>query len=226
MQRKTMPDSPDNPDAPHADAGEPEIRQRRARISLVWLVPIAAALVGLSMVVQNWLSAGPRIAVSFITAEGLEANKTQVKYKNVVIGRVTDIGLSEDRTRVIASIELNQETEAFTREDAQFWVVRPRIGAGGVSGVDTLLSGAFIGADPGDAKDTRREFIGLEEPPPVTFGVEGKRFTLRTGDLGSLGVGSPVYYRRIPVGQVVSYALDDDGKGVVVRIFVNAPYDG
>ena len=206
-------------------AGEPEIRQRRVRISLIWLVPIVAALVGLSMVVQSWLSAGPQITVSFLTAEGLEANKTQVKYKNVVIGRVTGITLSEDRTRVLATIELDQNTEAFIREDAQFWVVRPRIGASGVSGVDTLLSGSFIGADPGDATESRREFIGLEAPPPVTFGVEGKQFTLRTSDLGSLGIGSPVYYRRIPVGQVVSYALSEDGKGVTVQIFVNAPYD-
>ncbi|WP_022960729.1 PqiB family protein [Halopseudomonas pelagia] len=220
-----MSDNPHHPGSSPATAGDPEIRQRRVRISLIWLVPIVAALVGLSMVVQSWLSAGPQITVSFLTAEGLEANKTQVKYKNVIIGRVTSISLSEDRTRVIATIELDQNTEAFTLEDAQFWVVRPRIGASGVSGVDTLLSGSFIGADPGDVTESRHEFIGLEAPPPVTFGVEGKRFTLHTSDLGSLGVGSPLYYRRIPVGQVVSYALSEDGKGVAVQIFVNAPYD-
>src|SRR5690554_3187807 len=223
MQRKPMSD---NPNSPTSSIGQPDIRQRRVRISLAWLVPIIAALVALSMVVQNWLSAGPQISVSFLTAEKLEANKTQVKYKNVVIGLVTDISLSEDRTRVNATIELDQNNEAFIREDAQFWVVRPRIGAGGVSGVDTLLSGSFIGADPGQSSETRREFVGLEAPPLVTFGAEGKRFTLRTDDLGSLGIGSPVYYRRIPVGQVVSYELSEDGKGVAVQIFVNAPYDG
>lgn len=216
-----MTDTPEH----NAPAGQPEIRHRRVRISLIWLVPIVAALVGLSMVVQSWLSAGPQITVSFETAEGLEANKTEVKYKNVVIGRVTGINLSEDHTRVVATINLDQGTEPFTRDDAQFWVVRPRIGASGISGVDTLLSGAFIGADPGQAEEVRREFLGLEAPPPVTFGVEGKRFTLRTGDLGSLGIGSPLYFRRIPVGQVVSYTLTDDGKGVEVQVFVNAPYD-
>lgn len=220
-----MSDNTYNPSPSAVPAGDPEIRQRRARVSLIWLVPIVAALVGLSMVVQSWLSAGPQITVSFLTAEGLEANKTQVKYKNVVIGRVTGITLSEDQTRVNATIELDQNTEAFTREDAQFWVVRPRIGASGVSGVDTLLSGSFIGADPGNATESRRSFVGLEAPPPVTFGVEGKQFTLQTSDLGSLGIGSPIYYRRIPVGQVVSYALNEDGKGVTVQIFVNAPYD-
>ncbi len=215
----------DNPYRPETPAGAPEIRQRRARVSLVWLVPIAAALVGFSMVVQNWLSAGPQITVSFETAEGLEANKTQVKYKNVVIGHVTEINLSEDHTRVIATIELDQHAEPFTREDTKFWVVRPRIGASGVSGVDTLLSGAFIGADAGRAEETRREFVGLEAPPPVTFGVKGKQFTLHTDDLGSLGIGSPLYFRRLQVGQVISFGLADDGKGVQVQVFVNAPYD-
>lgn len=215
----------DNPYRPETPAGAPEIRQRRARVSLVWLVPIAAALVGFSMVVQNWLSAGPQITVSFETAEGLEANKTQVKYKNVVIGQVTAINLSEDHTRVIATVELDQHAEPFTREDTKFWVVRPRIGASGVSGVDTLLSGAFIGADAGRAEETRREFVGLEAPPPVTFGVKGKQFTLHTDDLGSLGIGSPLYFRRLQVGQVISFGLADDGKGVQVQVFVNAPYD-
>ncbi|WP_312842474.1 PqiB family protein [Stutzerimonas nitrititolerans] len=215
----------DNPYSSETPAGAPEIRQRRARVSLVWLVPIAAALVGFSMVLQNWLSAGPQITVSFETAEGLEANKTQVKYKNVVIGQVTEINLSEDHTRVIATIELDQHAEPFTREDTKFWVVRPRIGASGVSGVDTLLSGAFIGADAGRAEETRREFVGLEAPPPVTFGVKGKQFTLHTDDLGSLGIGSPLYFRRLQVGQVISFGLADDGKGVQVQVFVNAPYD-
>ncbi|MEK0363501.1 PqiB family protein [Pseudomonas sp. CBC3] len=215
----------DNPHHTESPAGTPEIRHRPVRVSLVWLVPIAAALVGFSMVMQNWLSAGPQITVSFETAEGLEANKTQVKYKNVVIGQVTAINLSEDHTRVIATVELDQHAEPFTREDTKFWVVRPRIGASGVSGVDTLLSGAFIGADAGRAEETRREFLGLEAPPPVTFGAEGKQFTLRSDNLGSLGVGSPLYFRRLQVGQVISFGLADDGKGVQVQVFVNAPYD-
>lgn len=215
----------DNPHQPESSAGTPEIRQQRVRVSLIWLVPIAAALVGFSMVMQNWLSAGPQISVSFETAEGLEANKTQVKYKNVVIGQVTAINLSEDHTRVIATVELDQNAEPFTREDTKFWVVRPRIGASGVSGVDTLLSGAFIGTDAGRAEETRREFIGLEAPPPVTFGAKGKQFTLRSDDLGSLGIGSPLYFRRLQVGQVISFGLADDGKGVQVQVFVNAPYD-
>lgn len=204
---------------------EPQIRERRWQFSLVWLVPIAAVLVGLSMVLHSWLSAGPQITISFDTAEGLEANKTQVKYKNVVIGLVTGIELSEDRTQVIATVELDNSAQPFTRADSQYWVVRPRIGSRGVSGVDTLLSGAFIGADAGRSETSRRDFVGLEAPPPVTYGAKGKRFTLQTSDLGSLDIGSPVYFRRFEVGQVVGYELSSDGKGVEVEIFINAPYD-
>ncbi|WP_295472915.1 MlaD family protein [uncultured Pseudomonas sp.] len=204
---------------------QPQIRQRKARISLVWLVPIVAGLIGLSMALHDWMNLGPKITVSFETAEGLEANKTQVKYKNVVIGMVTAISLSEDRTHVLATIELNNSAGPFTRVDSQYWVVRPRIGAHGISGVDTLLSGAFINADAGNAEQTTHEFVGLETPPPVTFGEKGKRFILHTDDLGSLDIGSPIYYRRIQVGQVVGYNLSDDGKGVDVQIFINAPND-
>jgi len=214
-----------NPNTAVPTPGTPQIRKRRFSISLVWLVPIVAALVGLSMVVNSWLRAGPQVNVSFQTAEGLEANKTQVKYKNVVIGTVTRIALSEDRTHVTATIDLDKSAEPFTREDTQYWVVRPRIGANGVSGVDTLLSGPFIGADAGRSDVTKKDFVGLENPPPVTYGQRGKRFTLHTDDLGSLDIGSPVYYRRIQVGQVISYNLTEDGKGVDVQVFVNSPND-
>ncbi|QLG93127.1 MCE family protein [Pseudomonas yamanorum] len=216
-----MPDHPRSTPTPSS----PEVRSRRFNVSLVWLVPIVAALIGLSMVVHKAMSVGPQIVVTFLTAEGLEANKTQVKYKNVVIGKVTSIALSGDRAHIDATIELDQSAAAFTKRDTRFWVVRPHIGAGGVSGVDTLLSGAFIGADPGEAKDTEDNFVGLESPPAITFGQKGKRFTLHTADLGSLDIGSAVYYRRIQVGQVVSYQLASGGKGVDVDIFVNAPND-
>lgn len=103
--------------------------------------------------------------------------------------------------------------------------MRPRIGAGGVSGIDTLLSGDYIGADIGQSDTRAKQFKGLENPPPITYGEPGKRFTLHTQGLGSLDIGSPVYYRKIPVGQVVAYELDDDGKGVKIEVFVHAPND-
>jgi paraquat-inducible protein B len=205
--------------------GQAPIKTRRFSISLVWIVPIVAVLVGLSLVVHSMLQEGPTIVVTFKTGDGLTANKTEVKYRNVVIGHVTDVELSNDQKSVNATIKLAKQAESFTRSDSQYWVVRPRIGAGGVSGIDTLLSGDYIGADIGQANGRAKNFQGLENPPPITYGEPGKRFTLHTQDLGSLDIGSPVYYRKIPVGQVVAYALDPDGKGVNIDLFIHAPND-
>ncbi|PCC98133.1 intermembrane transport protein PqiB [Halopseudomonas pelagia] len=205
--------------------GKAVVKTRRFRVSLVWIVPIVAVLVGISLVVHNVLQVGPTITVTFKTGSGLTANKTQVKYRNVVIGYVSDVALSEDQRSVNATIKLAKEAESFTRADSQFWVVRPRIGASGVSGIDTLLSGDYIGADIGQSTTLVKHFEGLETPPLITYGEPGKRFTLRSTDLGSLDIGSPVYYRKIPVGQVVAYALDSDGKSVSIDVFVHAPND-
>ena len=211
----------DEPRAP----GQAPIKTRRFGISLVWIVPIVAVLVGISLVVHNILQEGPTIVVTFKTGSGLTANKTEVKYRNVVVGQVTDVELSDDQKSVNATIKLAKQAETFTREDSQFWVVRPRIGAGGVSGIDTLLSGDYIGADIGQSNARAKNFKGLENPPPITYGEPGKRFMLHASDLGSLDIGSPVYYRKIPVGQVVTYALDPDGKGVNIEVFIHAPND-
>ncbi|WP_054914465.1 intermembrane transport protein PqiB [Pseudomonas sp. NBRC 111117] len=208
-----------------AQPARPAVQTRRFSVSLVWIVPIVAVLVGISLVVHNWLQEGPSIQVTFKTGQGLEANKTAVKYRNVVIGQVSEVELSQDQKSVTATIKLVKQAENFTRQDSLFWVVRPRIGADGVTGIDTLFSGDFIGADAGQSDTRAKTFTGLETPPPITYGEPGKRFNLHASDLGSLGVGSPVYYRKIQVGQVVSYALDANGKGVNVEVFVHAPND-
>ena len=211
-------------DGPRAPA-KPPIKTRRFGVSLVWIVPIVAVLVGISLVViASCRKARPSPSHSR-PASGLTANKTEVKYRNVVIGHVSEVELSDDQKSVNATIKLAKQAESFTREDSQFWVVRPRIGAGGVSGIDTLLSGDYIGADIGQANTRAKNFKGLENPPPITYGEPGKRFTLHAQDLGSLDIGSPVYYRKIPVGQVVAYALDADGKGVNIEVFIHAPND-
>ncbi|WP_367237105.1 MlaD family protein [Pseudomonas sp. Rh2] len=206
-------------------AGQPQVLTRRVNVSLVWIVPILALLVGASLVVRNWMQQGPVITISFRSGEGLVAHKTQVRYRSVVIGEVTTVELAKDRESVVVQVELAKEAESFATEGARYWVVRPRIGAGGVSGVDTLLSGSFIGADAGESTAPRKRFTGLELPPPITYGEKGKHFTLSADDLGSLDVGSSIYYRRIPVGEVVSYALQQDGKGVDIGVFVQSPYD-
>src|SRR3569623_218956 len=210
---------------PREDLPEPVVRKHRFSLSLIWLVPVLAALVGLSLVVHAWLQAGPEITITFQTAEGLESGKTPVKYKNVVIGKVTGLDLTDDRERVRVKVALNKSAQSFATKGTRYWVVRPRIGLGGVSGVDTLLSGAFIGTDVGDSKEEQYDFTGLEAPPALLHGAPGKSVVLHTDDLGSLDTGSPVYYRRIQVGRVSSYTLDKDGKGESLRIFVDGPND-
>lgn len=208
------------------DLPEPEARRRhRWSFSLIWLVPIVAAVAGLVLVVRTYLEAGPTINLTFETAEGLEAGKTEVRYKNVVVGKVRRITLSRDHTHIVAIVDLNKDASRLAVEDSRFWVERPRIGINGVSGIDTLLSGAYIGVDIGTSDDAKKDYAGLEKPPPVTHDMKGKLFNLHTEDAGSLQIGSPLYYHRMPVGKVVETDLDEDGKHVSVQVFIDAPYD-
>ncbi len=205
---------------------QPQIARRREWLpSLVWLIPIVAALVGISLVVHVLLQRGPEIELSFKSAEGLEAGKTAVKYKDVQIGMVESLRLSPDRSHVRVMVKLNKDAEAFTARDTRYWVVRPRFDMSGVSGLNTLLSGAYIGADAGIDEKKAGEFAGLESPPTVTRDASGRQYLLHAKDIGSLDVGSPIYYRHIKVGQVAAFDLDQDGRGVSLRIFINTPYE-
>lgn len=204
----------------------PRVARRRDWMpSLIWLIPVVAALVGIFLVARILIDRGPEIVLTFKTAEGLEAGKTAVKYKDVQVGVVQSLRLAHDRSHVRVTLQLNKDANAFTAEDTRYWVVRPRLDTSGISGLSTLLSGAYIGADAGASEESAKEFTGLEVPPIVTRDASGKQFLLRAADIGSLDVGSPVYFRRIKVGQVAAYELNDDGRGVTLRVFVNAPYD-
>jgi paraquat-inducible protein B len=205
---------------------EPEIVTKRGWLpSLVWVIPLIAALIGVGLVVKSVLEKGPTITITFISAEGLEPGKTKVKYKDVDIGFVKSIRLAKNHSRVNVEVQLTKEAEDFAVKDSRFWVVRPRIGASGVSGLGTLLSGAYIGVDGGRATETQTQFVGLESPPAVTVDQKGRQFTLRGESLGSIDIGSPVFYRRVQVGQVTGFSLDKDGTGVTVQVFVSAPFD-
>jgi paraquat-inducible protein B len=197
----------------------------RRRMQLVWIIPIIAALIGGWLAVKAVLDRGPTITISFRTAEGIEPGKTKIKYKDVDIGEVRSVTLSEDRSGVVVTAELVKQAAGFLVEDTRFWVVRPRIAGGTVSGLGTLLSGAYIAVDAGKSEAGQREFKGLEFPPVLTTGLAGREFLLKAATLGSVGYGTPIYYRRLEVGQVVAYEMDKDGKGFSVRIFVHAPYD-
>ncbi|MBJ9693027.1 PqiB family protein [Burkholderia cenocepacia] len=218
-----------SPQGPQHDAPrppDPAISTKSGWLpSLVWLVPLIAALIGIGLVIKSVRERGPEITISFHSAEGLEPGKTQVKYKDVEIGMVKTIKLSKDLSRVLVQVQLKKEAEDFAVQGSRFWIVRPRVGATGVSGLGTLLSGAYIGVDAGHGQDTLTDFTGLETPPAVTGDQKGTQYVLRGDSLGSVDIGSPVYYRRVQVGQVVGFSLDKDGTGVTFNVFVNAPYD-
>lgn len=186
---------------------------------------MTAAAVGLWLLFSAWSAKGPEITIRFRTAAGLIAGKTVVKYRDVVVGTVRSVDLTADGSSVLAGVALSSHAKSLATSGTRFWVVRPRFGVGGLSGIDTLLSGAYIAADRGESRVPEHSFVGLETPPTVINGTPGRTFTLHADDLGSLDVNSPVYFRRVQVGRIASYGLDDDGKGVTVKIFVDAPYD-
>jgi paraquat-inducible protein B len=193
--------------------------------SLIWFIPLLAALIGLTLVIRAISAHGPVITISFVGAEGVEAGKTKVRYKNVDIGSVRSVKLSKDLSHVLVKVELTRDARNFAVKDSRFWVVRPRIGAGGVSGLGTLLSGVYIGADAGHSPDTVQSFIGLETPPVIVGQEKGHRYTLHGTSIGSLDIGSPVFYRRVQVGRVVSDSLDKEGTGITIGVFIAAPFD-
>jgi len=213
--------SPEIDDVPVAIA-EPK---RKYSLQLVWLIPIVAAIVGGTLAVKTYLQKGPTITISFKTGDGLEAGKTKIKYKDVEVGVVKEVTIAKDLKQVIATAELEKGVLPHLVEDTKFWVVRPQISAGNISGLGTLMGGSYISFDVGKSTKERLSFTGLERPPVVTMDVPGSRFQLHSADLGSIDIGAPLYFRRIQVGQVVSYELDKAGTGVTFSVFVAAPYD-
>ncbi|MEW9582500.1 intermembrane transport protein PqiB [Paraburkholderia sp. DGU8] len=219
-----MPESgntPELPDLPEAVAAP----RARWRLQVVWLVPIVAVLIGGWLAVKAVLEEGPKIAITFVTGEGLEAGKTKIKYRDVDIGVVKEVNLSRDHKHVIATAEVVKDAADLLVDDTRFWVVRPRISGGTVSGLGTLLSGSFVGMDAGSSPKARHQFAGLETPPVIASDVPGRDFVLKSKDMGSLDAGTPIFYRRLQVGQITSFSLDPDGTSVTLHAFVNAPYD-
>ncbi len=198
---------------------------RFSRLPLVWLLPVVVVLAALFVVIHEKLSQGPSIEIQFHNAEGLEANKTKVRYKDVDIGDVTDVRVSPDRKNVIVTARIHREAREYLLDDTRFWVVRPRISSAGVSGLTTLVSGEYISIDVGHSENSSRYFVGVEMPPIVTADVPGREFILHAEDLGSLDIGSSVFYRHMTAGQVLGYTMDAGGTGVTIKVFVNAPFD-
>lgn len=212
---------------PEKFSNVPEARtvsKKHTKISLVWVIPIVAAVAGVWIAVTRILEQGPEITITFSSADGLEAHKTKIIYNGLTIGELTEIRLTPDRKQVIATAEMHPKTQDFLVKDMKFWVVKPRVTGLNITGLGTLISGYYIGVQPGQSKESERNFIALESPP-VGGDIPGRFFQLQTKELGSLGEGTPIYFRQIQAGQVVSYALDTAGKNLNVKIFVQSPYD-
>jgi paraquat-inducible protein B len=219
-----MTDTPENPELSGIPDAVSEPR-RRFSVQLVWIIPIVAAVIGLSLGVKAFLQRGHTITITFKTGEGMEAGKTKIKYKDVQIGEVKSLAISSDRSHVIVTADITNDAKGLLVKDTRFWVVRARISGGNVTGLGTLIGGSYIGLDAGKSKDRRDDFVGLETPPAVALDVPGKQFVLHAADVGSLDTGSPILFRRMQVGQVISTELDRDGRGVTLKAFVRAPYD-
>jgi paraquat-inducible protein B len=216
-----MPELPPLNELPEALAIPPENRS----VQWVWIIPLLAVCLSAWVGIKALLQSGPTVTISFLTAEGLEAGKTKIRYKDVDIGEVTAIAISEDRSKILVTATFKRESEAFLVKDTRFWVVRPRFSGGQMSGFGTLLSGAYIAIDIGKSTVSKYEFTGLEVAPILTDNLPGRQFMLEAQDMGSLDIGSPIYFRHIHVGEVIAHELDPNGKDVHIHVFIHAPYD-
>src|SRR5260370_11469433 len=152
---------------------------------------------------RNWENAGPRIKISFLSGEGVQVGKTLVKYRDVTVGRVSAVVLSADHQTVVVTADLSKDAASLLREDTQFWIVRPRIGVGSVSGLDTLLSGVYIGMKTGAATLSERQFVGLGNPPALSHGPRRRQLQVPAARARSLAIGAPGYFRRFQVRRVI-----------------------
>ena len=206
-----------------SDAPEVVVEKGRG-LSPIWLIPIVALIVAGVLAYQAIQERGPKVMILFESAEGLEAGKSKVKYRDVEIGTVDLIQL-HDPKHVEVHISLHKRATPYLTESAKFWVVRPRVGSGGVSGLGTLISGAYLTVQIGKPEDPRtRQFTGLEEPPLSAEDAPGVRFLLHTDHLGGLDTGSPVFFRDIHVGDVARWELSKDGKTVDVQVMISSAH--
>ncbi|HYN79499.1 MAG TPA: MlaD family protein [Lamprocystis sp. (in: g-proteobacteria)] len=206
------------------DLPQATLEPPRRRVAFVWIIPLLAAAVAIGIAVQRVLTEGPTITILFQEAGGVAAGKTVLKYKDVDIGQVTAVQLAQQFSKVAVTVKVDRSARGLMVEDARFWIVEPRVTLSGVSGLGTLLSGNYIGMQVGRSTREQSDFVGLDTPPAITD-QPGRRFLLKAHDLGSLGIGAPIYYRRLTVGEIAAYALATDGDGIDITVFINSPFE-
>src|SRR5579863_6331599 len=196
------------------------------RLPVIWIIPIVAIAIGGWLAWNTLSKEGPTITISFDSAEGLQAGQSQLKFKDIVLGTVQSLDLTPDHSRVLAKVSTTRQAEPLLTDTTVFWVVKPRLFAGNISGLNTLLSGSYIGMLPGQtAGKSQREFTGREDPPVLQANVPGHIFLLKANRLGSISLGSPVFFRDLSVGEVLGWDIADMATSVTIRAFVRAPYD-
>jgi paraquat-inducible protein B len=205
------------------DAADVALHQK-SELPLVWFLPIIALLVSGWLIYKASMEKGPIITITFPTAEGLEVDKTKIRYLDVEVGKVTAISINDDNKTIRVTARMNSTAAGYLKENTSFWVVRPQVGLGGVSGLGTLLSGPYIGMKPGDGLK-QEHFTGLIAPPLLKTDVEGTQFILETSNLGSMRPGTPINFHGIIVGEVLSHELSAEANAIRLTIFINAPYD-
>ena len=203
---------------------EAQTRQRHG-LSAIWLVPLVAILVTGWLGYRHFADKGPEVKITFADAAGLEAGRTKVKFKDVVVGDVTRVQVSNDLKRVVVTAEMVPDFRDYMNAETRFWVVKPRVGTSGVSGLDTLVSGSYISVDPTTGSEQVDRFEGLEEPPLLRFDVPGRRFVLESEDVRSISRGTPIRYQGLEVGQVLDYQLNEDRERFDIPVFIHAPFD-
>jgi paraquat-inducible protein B len=200
--------------------------RRTRRVSVIWIIPLVALAIGAWLAWDTLSKEGPTITVTFDGGEGLQAGQSQLKYKDIVFGTVKELKLAPDHNHVIATIATTAQAEPLLTDKTVFWVVKPRLFAGNISGLETLLSGSYVGMMPGaTAGNPERAFTGREDPPILTEHIPGRVFLLKTKQLSSISLGSPVYFRDQSVGEVLGWDVADMAEYVTIHAFVRAPYD-
>jgi paraquat-inducible protein B len=207
---------------PDPTSVDPALRVRH-RISIVWLLPLIAAIAAGWLGWRTLSARGPTITITFARVEGLEAGKTKIKHNDVDLGVIEALEPTPDLSRVVATARMSKFAEGHLAEDTRFWIVRPRFSVEGISGLSTLISGAYVELDPGRGP-VARHFTALEEPPVVNANEPGVIYTLLATRLGSIGQGAPIYYRGLKVGQVLGNDLSDTDGSLTVRIFIRASH--
>jgi paraquat-inducible protein B len=201
----------------------PRARVRRRRLfRLVWVVPMIAAAVAGYLVFHHLQSIGPEITIRFNDGSGLRPGQTPLKYRGVTVGEVNKLELSEDHKQVLVRARLIRSAAPLAREGAKFWIVRPQVGWGNITGLNTVFSGPEIQVHPGEGKAVA-DFTGLEHTP-VGLDAEGLKLVLRAARPIALRANSPVFYRGVEVGLVQMIDLAPNGLSADVHVLIQERY--